>query len=335
MPLVVVGIDEAGLGPLLGPLCVGLSAFRVEEWAEGEPRPDLWKLLSRGVCKETRDAAGRVAVADSKALKLANSAKRHPLTHLERGVLAFAAGLTDVEIDSDESLFELLGAELDDQPWYRAAADSRIALPIAGSAALQGIAANLVSGAMSDAGVGLLAMRCRVVAEREFNAIVDRTGNKADVSLAALADHLSTALALAREHPDAAIRVVCDKLGGRDSYAPVLEKMLPGWHCQIVEQGAERSRYDLTPPRPELLPSGVLRISFQPEAEDAHLPVALASMIAKIVRELAMHRFNTFWQNKLPELKPTAGYRLDARRWLGDAAKLLTRQDREAMIRKA
>jgi hypothetical protein len=334
MPLVVVGIDEAGLGPLLGPLCVGLSAFRVEDWAVGEPRPDLWKLLSRGVCKEPRDAAGRIAVADSKALKLANSsAKRHPLTHLERGVLAFAAGLTDAEIDSDAALFSLLGATLDDQPWYRDG--ERISLPLAGGAALHAIAANLVSGAMSDAGVRLLAMRCRVVAEREFNAIVDRTGNKADVSLIALGEHLSTALALAHENPDAAIRVVCDKLGGRDSYAPVLQKMLPGWRCHIVEQGAARSRYDLIPPRPELLPSGVLRVSFQPEAEDAHLPVALASMVAKIVRELAMHRFNQYWTGKMPELKPTAGYRLDARRWLGDAGKVLTRQHRDAMIRRA
>jgi hypothetical protein len=334
MPLVVVGIDEAGLGPLLGPLCVGLSAFRVEEWAEGEPRPDLWKLLSRGVCKEPRDAAGRVAVADSKALKLANSsAKRHPLTHMERGVLAFAARLAEVPVDSDEILFELLHAELDDTPWYRTG--KAVTLPLSANPSLHAIAANLVSGAMADAGVSLLAMRCRVVAEREFNAIIDRTGNKADVSIAALADHLTLALTLAHENPDAAIRVVCDKLGGRDSYAPVLQQLLPGWDCRIVEQGSQRSRYDLTPPRPELLPCGVLRISFQPEAEDAHLPVALASMIAKIVRELAMHRFNLYWQGKMPELKPTAGYRLDARRWLGDANAVLTRQDRDAMIRRA
>lgn len=334
MPLVVVGIDEAGLGPLLGPLCVGLSAFRVEEWDEGCARPDMWKLLKSGVCREANDCKGRVAVADSKALKLANSsATKHPLTHLERGVLAFASRLAGAALESDEVLYGLLGARWEEQPWYREHAPVR--LPLTGSAALHAIAANLVNSAMECAGVSLLAMRCRVVGEREFNAIVQRTGNKADVSVAALADHLAAALALAREHPDASIRVVCDKLGGRDAYAPVLEQLLPGWECRIVEQGAERSRYDLVPPRAELLPCGALRVCFQPEAEDAHLPVALASMIAKLVRELAMHRFNTFWRAKMPELKPTAGYRLDARRWLNEAEGVLSREDRELMIRRA
>lgn len=334
MALVVVGIDEAGLGPLLGPLCVGLTAFRVESWAPGDPRPDLWRLLASGVCKAPRDPEGRVAVADSKELKLANNAaKRHPLTHLERGVLAFASGLAETPLESEQALFNLLGASLDERPWYRSS--DPISLPISGTPALHAIAANRVSGAMAEAGVRLLSMRCRVVAEQEYNEIIDRTGNKGDVSVAALADLLSVALEVGRTNPDASIRIVCDKLGGRDSYAPVLGRLLPDWHCQVVEQGAERSRYDLVPPRPEMMPGGALRISFQPQAEQAHLPVALASMIAKLVRELAMMRFNDYWRARLPELKPTAGYRLDAKRWLVDASSLLSRDDRRALIRKA
>ena len=48
----IAGIDEAGYGPLLGPLCVGVSVFHVEQWGEGEAAPNLWKLLSAGVCRK-------------------------------------------------------------------------------------------------------------------------------------------------------------------------------------------------------------------------------------------------------------------------------------------
>ena len=45
-------------------------------------------------------------------------------------------------------------------------------------------------------------------------------------------------------------------------------------------------------------------------------PAALASMAAKYVRELLMLRLNRFFQDRLPQLKPTAGYHGDARRYV-------------------
>ncbi len=336
MALLMIGIDEAGYGPLLGPLCVGMSVFRIEEWNEGDKKPCLWTLLSQGVCREARDKRGRVAFADSKALKLPNhfegEAKRHPLTHLERGVLAAAANLGDDSFPvSDADLHAVLGAQLTGQPWYEGDA---VSLPVSGSAALMGIAGNQLARALEEAGVKLLAMRCRVVNEREFNGIVASSGNKGSVCIAALADHLRFAIGLAKAHPEASVRIACDKLGGRDSYAPVLEELLPGWECRVIEQSAEMSNYEVR--RPGDGEGGpTVRVSFQPEAEESHLPVALASMIAKYIRELAMHRFNRYWSARMPELKPTAGYRLDAHRWLADAAPVLTREEKAAMIRRA
>ena len=60
-------------------------------------------------------------------------------------------------------------------------------------------------------------------------------------------------------------------------------------------------------------PGAVLR--FETKEHLAAMAVALASMTAKLVRELAMHRFNRHWCGRVPELKPTAGYRQDASRW--------------------
>jgi hypothetical protein len=45
------------------------------------------------------------------------------------------------------------------------------------------------------------------------------------------------------------------------------------------------------------------------------MPAALASMTSKYLRELAMRAFNDFWCGHVPDLAPTAGYPLDARRF--------------------
>jgi hypothetical protein len=50
------------------------------------------------------------------------------------------------------------------------------------------------------------------------------------------------------------------------------------------------------------------------------LPTALASMTAKYLRELAMRAFNDFWRAHLPDLRPTAGYYRDAWRFKKDIA---------------
>ena len=60
-----MGIDEAGYGPLLGPLCVATSVFHMEEATEPQ---DLWELLSSAVCRSPKDSKGRVApLAESHA----------------------------------------------------------------------------------------------------------------------------------------------------------------------------------------------------------------------------------------------------------------------------
>src|SRR5690606_42079519 len=61
-----------------------------------------------------------------------------------------------------------------------------------------------------------------------------------------------------------------DRLGGRTDYTGPLARELPGLPITVIEQGPARSVYEVGEA------AGACRIEFRPEAEDAHLPVALA-----------------------------------------------------------
>lgn len=348
MGVVLAGIDEAGYGPMLGPLVVAMSAFEIDPWEPGQPAPDLWDLLSRGVCKKPGKAAkGRIAFDDSKKLKLANDAAKHPLTHLELGVLSMLA-LLDLRPKTDLELLLALGAELEDHPWYGGEARP---LPVAHSEGEIAIASNTLNVAMAQAGVRPLTIRTKLVCERAFNETVRREGTKAATTALGVGEHLRTVWESwgkpGPNHP----RLVCDRQGGRQDYGQFLARLLPRVKpgeepitVTVIEETPRASRYDIelkdrstTSP-----PANARRLSavFQPEAESAHLPVALASMTAKYVRELMMARFNAFWNGQaqkkgLEGLKPTAGYTQDARRWLKDAQGLLSKADRAAMVRNA
>ena len=56
-------------------------------------------------------------------------------------------------------------------------------------------------------------------------------------------------------------------------------------------------------------------VHFCVDAEASHMPVALASMLAKYNRELLMERFKAYFTAHLPHVAPTAGYGQDAGRF--------------------
>ncbi len=327
MSIALCGIDEAGFGPLLGPLTVAMSTIILNDWNPGDPRPDLWKILDQAIVKRPGDRKGRVAIDDSKTLKLANSSKtRDPLIHLEKGVLSLMPQSSMQPVDVAE-LFDQLGVFLDDSPWYSPAS---LAVPVAHTQDQIRISKAMVQSALQNQGVEVVSIRCRALCETEFNAIASRAGSKAATTATAIGEHLRwlwcnwTAGELDAEH----LRIVCDRQGGRTSYQAMLTGILPGITVQRLEESDRYSRYELH------ADDRTATITFMPEAESYHLPVALASMAAKLVRELAMRRFNIYWAHRSPEIKPTAGYRLDAARWLKDITPVASAQERAAMIRR-
>ena len=109
-----------------------------------------------------------------------------------------------------------------------------------------------------------------------------------------------------------------DRLGGRSTYTRELEEHVArGARVRTIIESDERSAYEV---------GDGLFVSFEVQAEDRHLPVALASMAAKYVRELVMRRLNAYFAERMPGLEPTAGYVEDGRRFLAEVKPILVRE---------
>ena len=122
-----------------------------------------------------------------------------------------------------------------------------------------------------------------------------------------------------QRHGPRGVWAIVDRQGGRKAYARLLERDFPGCGVTVQAEGQKRSDYHVYGP------DGDLWVSFRVGAEAQSLPTAAASCMAKYARELSMQTLNAFFQDALPDLKPTAGYVTDARRWLRDAEPQLER----------
>lgn len=305
--MILAGIDEAGYGPLLGPLVVGCCAFAVEE-AEAAELPCLWQRLRRVVSK-SRDRKGiRLHINDSKLVY----SPAGGLKELERSILALAGACGRGAEDLGGFLRAVAGeveGELGDYPWYVPGSVERF--PLEQESASIRLLANGLRTEMDRCRTPCTHLAARIIPERRFNAIVERTRNKSSLLFSEVAGHLDYLL---RNFADQGLVIFCDRQGGREHYGRLLRLMFEEWSLEVVEESEGHSEYRL-----ERGGRGV-RLIFREKAETQCMAVALASMLSKYLREALMHRFNAYWQALVPGLAPTAGYYTDGMRFLQDIA---------------
>jgi hypothetical protein len=277
----VVGVDEAGYGPNLGPL---LQAAVAIELPEGDPAG--WESLERIVRKVRGKNDGRILIDDSKKV------------FTKGGIEALECGLVRTLGVASGPLHDFLArlllpgclADVTAEHWF----DGEEQLPLHS----HDVPASAGPSPACSAIVNL-------VPTRLFNQIVAGSDSKGTV----LACGLTALLGAMRTVGSGPLHVSCDKQGGRNFYAAMVQASYPdGWVVVELESAAE-SRYRIEQiERP-------ITITFKPRADGDSIAVALASMMCKYLREVSMAQFNRFWAKHVPEIIPTAGYPLDAKRF--------------------
>ena len=264
--MVILGTDEAGYGPNLGPLVVSLTTWHT-------PSEEMTPLFA-----PLKNA--KILIGDSKKLYHGGS-----LATLETGVLVPLRSLQKIipPITNDEKYLDGLAKKFEE--------------------------------VLQQHQVRLLDMQYRSVEPDEFNRLLDRFDSKgtllSHVTLRLIADKMTQLMQ--DENDSSPVLVLCDKHGGRNHYLDVLTEFFPGEFIQAVRESRESSIYRLTAAdRP-------LEFRFLAKGE-SYMPIALASMLSKYHRELSMIQFNAFWRSHIPDLKPTAGYPEDAKRFKQEIA---------------
>jgi ribonuclease HII len=301
----MIGIDEAGYGPNLGPLVMTSVACRMPEQLR---ETNLWKVLKKVVRRQSDPEDSRFVVDDSKLVY-------SPATGLVGLETAVWSVLASVQPEALASLKEYIdrvcpssGDELLQEPWFTGNTDVPFAQQrVAYQDALAGFAQ-----ACQDCGILFGPIHSVVICPPRFNQLLDHWDSKGAILGHGLSELLLRGLTSAGQEGDGddePIDFVIDKHGGRNFYFAMLQEALGERMVVVHEETSNRSRYSTCGH------GGAIRFTFQPRADAEHFCVALASMASKYLRELLMVEFNQFWRGHLPDLRPTAGYPGDSARF--------------------
>lgn len=206
MPVIRSGIDEAGYGPILGPL--GIAAVSVE--------------VDDGV--EVRSAFGRARLGVKDSKEIHDPADLAPL---EAVVLAGLAWLTGATPRTAADVFALLGepSAARGEPWMAGAED--LALPVAAPRVkawrIPGVRPRWVGGFL--------------IHPTDLNRGFANGVNRADLELGHVGQLL---LRLPDEH---ARETIVDRLGGRRYYGDFLQRLWPGEAVTVLGEKPLRSGY--------------------------------------------------------------------------------------------
>ena len=305
---IIMGADEAGYGPNLGPLLIVATAWSTPK----EMKTDDFTAALQPTFRMKPWSLGcdHIPLGDSKQLYQPTSG----IASLEAGLMAML-----LQIDAPPTLICPANLQILEQfvrwpkisplslnsepsvPWYEQLEQWPVpaVVPVAEVQRL----AELARTALRSNSIQLLGVRAAIVSESLFNSSVAQSCSKGQL-LSATTLQLVSSFCCDETRP---VEVFCDRQGGRKNYLPVLMEALPNeWFVETKHTSTRCSyRNTGTPSRDFHFTVG----------GDSFGPTALASMLAKYLRERFMQSFNAFWLQHLPDLRPTAGYPLDAKRF--------------------
>lgn len=297
---IIVGIDEAGYGPILGPLVVSACAI---EAPEPVAERCLWDVLSKSVTGKSSPRDSRIVIQDSKKLYH----RKDGLARLERSFCAALSAWRDLPSELLE-LIRLLSPKtpelMAEYDWYRKCPQP---LPAEADTGSIRIAGRQLADDLSANGMRLLGIGSEILLEGHFNRLVGLTQNKASALFGLV---LNLIQRIASTHPGTSLTIFVDRQGGRGHYGSLLMRAFADRQLRVIDESDEISSYELSDRMT------TWRISFSQSGETRHLPIALSSIASKYLRELFMRVFNAYWRKHAADVSPTAGYYEDGLRFL-------------------
>lgn len=326
----LIGIDEAGYGPSLGPLVVTAVVFKT-------PYPDinLWKCLNKVVSNKP-GCLNKIPVCDSKAIYQPSRG----IKLLETAVLAFAPLINNIQSDSltPDSHYKKLCSEssvrtctikqfiqkvhygdialISGLPWYEKYAG--LSIPLKADEKQISELKGRLKNECREKSIHLARVLCRMMDADGFNNALKKH-NKAellfDITAELLIDLCKTYL-----QPENQLAISIGKQGGRTYYYSHIEKIFKPHAMRLIKEKTDSSEYTISAGR-----ENNCTVKFLKDGEDKEFTIALASMFCKYLRELAMKMFNNFWQKHSPGLTPTAGYYKDSQRFIREIMPLTSK----------
>ena len=309
-----IGVDEAGYGPNLGPLLICASVWTAPA---AETETSFREKLSKTfVAKPWKLGCDHVPLGDSKLLYQPG----HGVSSLEAGLLSLVKisrklnktkpNLASQSLQSVLELIELVAhtppkSETQYLPWYHDL--DALAIPNAIEESEISLLSTRALQALKTHDIELNEVRAVIVNECYFNNRIEQLGSKGLLLSQTTLTLVADLLAAYDQFPS---EVYCDRQGGRKNYMPILLDAMPdAWFYETLSSN-QRCSYRSNAQTP-------CDVHFTVRG-DQFPPTALASMLAKYLRERIMEAFNNFWASHTPDLRPTAGYPVDAARFLKD-----------------
>jgi ribonuclease HII len=277
--MLVMGVDENGLGPRLGPLVATAVTLQTASYARSA-------LCRRGLALGLTDSKetggfGRMGFIESVALALLRRGREE------------APSSADQLLDrvSPHSRRHLMAC-CPDVPTAAQCWGVDLPLPAFGGEEAHGQA--LLDRLVGRSSLRLLEVQSRIACAGVLNNKLAAGTNKLAVDLELFEDLISS---VHERHP-APLLVVCGMIGGIRDYSSRLRRFAPRRVEQIQARRGSR-RYSV---------DGIGELRFEVDADARHLPVALASIVGKYVREICMRRIGEFYRRADPSLELASGY---------------------------